>query len=301
MKITCPICKWPLYLPEQPQEGEEMGCRHCHSSFAMTHTHVVESWAVTTQHQIPSAYLAILFIREEKTHRVQLDRDIPPGLNCIALTPLHGLGKHQPILLLDLQTAGAYPLTHPRRLSRRYQLQGALLIAAIAAGIGLELKLPQDLITGMGATSSLLSAYGIARFNHGNERDPKRRTQLLQAQGLLKQSHQLGERIRGLEQELSQSQSLSQQLQALSRRPTVVGQSRETILQRGHKVIEGKNAVLQRLIDCCRNSKDLIDVELMAAQLNEQLPDAIDQQLLEYQSEIEKLEEEYEGMLLTTV
>lgn len=301
MKITCPICKWPLYLPEQPQEGEEIGCRHCHSSFAMTHTHVVESWAVTTQHQIPTAYLAIIFKQEGKTHRVQLDRDIPAGLNCLALTPFYGLGKRQPILLLDLQTAVAYPLTHPRRLSRRYQLQGALLIAAIAAGIGLELKLPQDLITGMGATSSLLSAYGIARFNHGNERDPKRRTQLLQAQGLLKQSHQLGERIRGLEQELSQSQSLSQQLQVLSRRPTVVGQSRETILQRGQRVIEGKNAVLQRLIDCCRNSKDLIDVELMAAQLNEQLPDAIDQQLLEYQSEIEKLEEEYEGMLLTTV
>lgn len=237
-------------------------------------------------------YPTRIHLHTGSTKTVGLEKLINIDEPIVLLTPLKGLGKLKPILLIETKTANSMVLVHPRQQIRNFQLQGAIGTAILILWLGLGLKGAIDAIVVVAIVSSIAVAIAIAKVNRGQENNPQLRGRLLLEQRLFKQSDDWGQRLYQLQKELSSLYRTIQQLRPydenqLFRIDSLSKHPREL------RYFENRYHLLSELIECYLLAKSLIDTSAPIIQLTAEVPLDLREQLSNFAQKIEHLEQEY--------
>lgn len=293
MKSICPTCKGSLYLPDDNQSSRKWSvlCTRCHAIYMATPGTVIGVWlSYSNRHRV--VYQARIHLQTGSTKTVALEQQINNSEPVILVTPLKGLGKLKPILLLETENENSHLLIHPRQQVRLLQIQGAIWTAILVLYLGLSLKGAVNAIVIVAMVSSFAVATTISRVSRGAENNPQIRGRLFLEQQLIKHSIDWGQRLYQLEKELSNLQRVNQSLRpydekqlfridSLSKNP------------RERRYFEDRYHRLSELIERYQFVKDLIDTNIPIIQLTKEVPLNLVDQFLDLAQEIEYLEEQY--------
>lgn len=268
-----------------------MLCTRCHAIYIATPGTVIGVWlSYSNRHRV--VYQARIHLQTGSTKTVALEQQINNSEPVILVTPLKGLGKLKPILLLETENENSHLLIHPRQQVRLLQIQGAIWTAILVLYLGLSLKGAVNAIVIVAMVSSFAVATTISRVSRGAENNPQIRGRLFLEQQLIKHSIDWGQRLYQLEKELSNLQRVNQSLRpydekqlfridSLSKNP------------RERRYFEDRYHRLSELIERYQFVKDLIDTNIPIIQLTKEVPLNLVDQFLDLAQEIEYLEEQY--------
>ncbi|WP_299405493.1 hypothetical protein [Acaryochloris sp. IP29b_bin.148] len=294
MKSICPTCQSTLYIPNDKQYLRKCSvlCSNCHSIYFASTGTVVGAWLGYSYHR-RAVYQARIQLDTGATKTVALNKLIKIDEPIVLLTPLKGLGKLKPILLIEKKTANPVILVHPRQNIRKFQLQGAIGAAILIFGLGLALQGAIAAIIVAAIASSFAVAIAIARVHRGGEENPQIRSRLLLEQRLLRQSADWGQRVQQLQKEFSHLYHTIQrlrpydedqlfQIDSLSKKP------------KERRYFENRYHILSELIEYYLLAKSLIDTSVPIIQLTAEIPLDLKAQLSNFDQRIKHLEHEYQ-------
>lgn len=293
MKSICPTCKNPLYIPDDNQsltKGSVL-CSRCHAIYLACAGTVVGAWLGYSNHR-RVVYQTRIHLQNGSTKTVGLEKLIDIEEPIVLLTPLKGLGRLKPILLIERKTASPLTLIHPRQQSRKFQLQGAIGTAILIVFLGLALKGTIDAIVFVAIVSGLAVAATITRINRGEEKNLQLRSRLLIEQRLFRRSDDWGQRLSQLHKELSSIYHIIQQLRSYDEKQLF----RISSLSKNpeeRRYFENRYRILSELVECYLLAKSLIDTSIPIIQLTTEVPLDLNEKLSNFAQKIEYLEREY--------
>lgn len=294
MKSICPACKSPLYLPNNSQSAQKRSvlCSDCHSIYLAFPGTVLGSWlSYSNPKQV--LYQARIHLQTGSIKTVELAKQLNIDEPVVLITPLKGLGKLKPMLLLETQSVRSYFLIHPHQHIHRYQLYGAVGTAILTIWLGLSLEVAISVIVVVALVSGLAVATAISRVNRGVENNPQIRDRLRFEQRLLKYSDEWGQRLHQLEEELSTLHRAIQSLLHYDENQLFrIGSLSKTPRERHY--FEDRYRRLSELIECYVLAEDMIDTSILNIDLTGELPLDLWDQLLTLAQEIKHLEEQYQ-------
>lgn len=295
MKSICPTCKSPLYIPDEGQSLRRWSvlCSCCHAIYFASPGTVVGAW-LRYRYRQQVVYQAQVHLQTGSTKTVELDKLININEPIVLLTPLKGLGKLKPILLIETKTATPIFLVHPRQHIRKLQLQGVIWTTIPIVLLGLSLQGTIDTIVVVAVVSSLVALIAISRLNRGEENNPQLRSRLCLEQQLLRQSDGWDQRLQQLQKELSSLHHVQQRLLPYDENQRFRIDSLSKV-PRGRRYFEDRCHRLNKLIKHYILAKDLIDSSIYSIQLTEEVHADLRDQLIEFTQEIEHLEEQYQA------
>lgn len=294
MKSICPTCKSPLYLPNNNQSVRERSvlCSGCHSIYLVSPGTVLGAWLCYGNPQ-RVVYQARIHLQTGSNKAVKLAKQLNINEPVVLITPLKGLGKLKPMLLLETQSVSSSFLIHPYQHIRKYQLYGAVGTAILIIWLGLLLKVVISVIVVVALVSGLAAASAISRVNRGVENNPQIRDRLLFEQRLLKYSDEWGQRLSQLEEELSTLHRAIQSLLNYDENQLFKISSLSKTPRERH-YFEDRYHRLSELIECYVLAEDMIDTSILNIDLTGEVPLDLWDQLLTLAQEIKHLEEQYQ-------
>jgi len=268
-------------------------CSRCHAIYFASIGTVVGAWLRYSYRQ-RVIYQAQLHLQTGSTKTVELEKLINIDEPIVLLTPLKGLGKLKPILLIETKTANSIFLVHPRQHIRKLQLQGAIWTTILTIWLGLSLNGALNTIVVVAVVSSLVVSIAIFRLNRGEENNPQLRSRLFLEQRLLRQSDGWSQRLHQLQKELSNLHRVKQRLLPYSKdqRFRIDSLSKTP---RERRYFEDRYHRLSKLVAHYILAKELIDSSIQTIQLTEEVQIDFGNQLIAFTQEIEHLEEQYQG------
>lgn len=293
MKIICPTCKSFLYLPDDKQSLRKCSvvCSHCHSTYLVSAGAVVGAWlGYSNHHRV--IYQARIHLENGSIKTVELEKLISIGASIILLTPLKGVGRLSPMLLIEMNTKSNMLLVHPRQKICKFQLQGAIVTGILILLLGMVLQGAMTVIVVVASVSSLAVAITVQKIYRGEEKNLQLRDRLLLVQQLLKRSDDWGQRFCQLHTEFSNLYRLTKQLQpdAENHRFEINSLSQHS---RECRYFENRYHILSELIECYLLAKSLVDTSVPEIQLTAEVPFDLNDKLLEFSQQIEYLEQKY--------
>ena len=293
MKINCPTCKRFLYIPNDKQSLRKCSvlCSHCHSSYLVSAGAVVGAWLrYSNDHRV--IYHARIHLQNGSIKTVELETLIGIGTSIVVLTPLTGIGRLIPILLIEMNTLSTMLLIHPRRQICRFQLQGAIATGVLTFLIGIVLKGAINVIVVGAILSSLAVAITIKKIYRGEEKNIELRDRLLLVQQLLRKSDNWGQRFRQLRTEFSSLYRVTRQLQPYAEDHILERNALATLPKERH-YFENRYHILSELIEFYLLAKSLVDTSIPEIQSTAKVPVDLNQKLSDFSQQIEYLEQKY--------
>lgn len=293
MKINCPTCNSFLYIPNDKQSLRKCSvlCSHCHSTYLVTAGTVVGAWlGYSNHHRV--IYHARIHLQTGSIKTVDLENLIGTGTSIVLLTPLKGIGRLNPILLIDMNTESTMLLIHPRQQISRFQLQGAIGTGGLIFLLGIVLQGTISMIVIVAILSSLTVALTIKKIFRGKEKNIKLRDRLLLVQLLLRRSDAWGQRFSQLHTEFASLYRVTHQLQPYAKDHMFTINSLSTI-PRECRYYENRYHILSELIECYLHAKSLIDTSIPEIQLTAEVPLDLNERLSKFSHKIEYLEQKY--------
>lgn len=293
MKINCPTCKSYLYIPDDKQSLRKCSvlCSHCHSTYLASAGDVVGAWlGYSNHHRV--IYHARIHLQNGSIKTVELEKLIGIGTSIILLTPLKGVGKLNPILLIETNTEITMLLIHPRQQMHKVQVLSAMATGILILLLGIVLQGSMGAIVAVAMVSSLVVAITIKRIYRGEEKNLQLRHRLLLIQQLLRRSDDWGQRFCQLHSEFSSLYSVTQQLQPYAKNHVFEINSLST-LPRERRYFDNRYHILSELIECYLHAKSLVDTSIPAIQSTAEVPLDLNEKLLEFSQQIEYLEQKY--------
>lgn len=295
MKSVCPTCKSPLYLPNNNPSVRKWSvlCVRCHSIYLVSSGTVIGAWLRYSNPQ-QAVYQARIHLQTGLTKTVELAKQLNIDEPVVLITPLRGLGKLKPRLLIETQSGSSCFLMHPQQYIRRYQLYGAVGIALLITWLGLSLRGTIDVIVVVALVSGLAAAIAVSRVAKGAANNPQICERLRFEQRLLRCSDKWGQRLHELEGESSRLHRVIQRLLPYDESQLFrIGSLSEHLRERRH--FEDQYHCLSELIECYVLAKDLIDTSVLDIQLTGEVPLDLWDRLLDFAQEIKHLEEQYQA------
>lgn len=293
MKINCPTCKSLLYIPDDKQSLRKCSvlCSHCHSTYLVSAGTVVASWlGYSNHHRV--IYNARVHLQTGSIKTVELAKLVGIGAPIVLLTPLKGVGRLNPILLIETNAESTLLLVHPRQKIRKFQLQGAIGTGILIFSLGIVLQGTISAIAGAAIVSSLVVAITVKKIYRGEEKNLKLRDRLLLVQQLLRRSDDWGQRFCQLHTEFSSLYRVTQQLQPYGENQVFEINSLSKYPRERH-YFENRYHSLSELIECYLLAKSLVDTSVPEIQSTAEVPLDLNEKLLEFSQKIEYLEQKY--------
>lgn len=293
MKSICPTCKSPLYLPDnnQPLRQWSVLCSKCHASYQASPGRVLGAWLKFSQGR-RNVYQARIKLQTGLIKSVTMRRLINVGIPIVLITPLQGLGKLRPILLIETQTNHSHLLIHPQQQIFKYQLFAVLGITLLVLGLGLSLQVMIGVVVITAIVSSAIAVMGMSRLYRGKEKNTQKRNRLFLEQRLIRQSERWGEKLQKAEAELLKLRQVNQRLLPYDK-ASVFRISSFSNKPKKRQYFERKYQCLNDLVERYILAKDLIDTSISIIQLTEEVPVDLIEQLSSFAQEIKDLEEQY--------
>lgn len=294
MKSICPTCNSTLFVPNDNRSLRKslVLCSRCHSIYMVSAGTVVKAWLEYSNHR-RVVYQVRIHLQNGFFKTVGLDHQINIEGPIVLLTPLKGLGRLNPVLLVEAKTGRNFHLIHPRQQIRKFQFRGAIGAAALIVCLGMGLKGTISTIVFGAVVSGIAVSTVIKKIHRGEEKNLQLRDRLLLEQHLLKQSEVWGQRFSKLHQELSILYTITHPLSPDAKHQAFCINALAEHPQEQH-YYENRYNMLNELIEHYLLAKSLVDTSVPLMQLTSEVPNDLNDKLIKFAQKIEHLEHEYQ-------
>lgn len=319
LQIKCPCCHNPLYIPG-PQENKDLSevlCPRCRFKYGLQMAQVqafasrVETLPTNRNKNQPDChrvYNLRLRTPAQKLKALRLETPGPrerisalAGDELLLLYTLHGTTLDELIWIKNTTTGNSHLLHSPGRKARN---QG--IIAGFATLIGggilaMLFQLPNRVYLPIALPAALGAGAYVSRSKDTRTKDRQEIAHFTSEQHLLKQMHDLEDRIQDLQQESDAQVKTITQLHSLRQKMLDAGElyaSRVETIAKGIAVMERQLGLTLDLIDGYHQIAAILEIEYKASQLTDAMPEEMSETILSRMAELKVIEEKREELAL---